>query len=57
MRAFRVGEASVVAPFQYSQIIWGCFYGMFLFATPLELYTLLGAAIIILSGWLVLKWP
>ncbi|OOG72922.1 EamA family transporter [Sinorhizobium sp. A49] len=57
VRAFRVGEASVVAPFQYSQIIWGCFYGMFLFATPLELYTLLGAAIIILSGWLVLKWP
>uniref|UniRef100_UPI003F497FD5 DMT family transporter n=1 Tax=Ensifer adhaerens TaxID=106592 RepID=UPI003F497FD5 len=55
VRAFRDGEASVVAPFQYSQIIWGCFYGIFLFATPLELYTLLGAAIIILSGWLVLK--
>nr|WP_173422514.1 DMT family transporter [Ensifer adhaerens] len=55
VRAFRVGEASVVAPFQYSQIIWGCLYGMFLFATPLEVYTLLGAAIIILSGWLVLK--
>ena len=55
VRAFRVGEASVVAPFQYSQIIWGCLYGVLLFATPVELHTLAGAAIIILSGWLVLK--
>jgi len=55
VRAFRVGEASVVAPFQYSQIIWGCLYGLVLFATPVEMHTLAGAAIIILSGWLVLK--
>jgi S-adenosylmethionine uptake transporter len=55
VRAFRVGEASVVAPFQYSQIIWGCLYGVFLFSTPVEMHTLIGAAIIILSGWLVLK--
>jgi S-adenosylmethionine uptake transporter len=55
VRAFRVGEASVVAPFQYSQIIWGCLYGVLLFATPVEAHTLVGAAIIILSGWLVLR--
>ena len=55
VRAFRVGEASVVAPFQYSQIIWGCLYGVFLFSTPVEMHTLMGAAIIIFSGWLVLK--
>ena len=55
VRAFRVGEASVVAPFQYSQIIWGCLYGVVLFSTPVEMHTLVGAAIIILSGWLVLK--
>ncbi len=55
VRAFRVGEASVVAPFQYSQIIWGCLYGTFLFSTPVEMHTLMGAAIIIFSGWLVLK--
>lgn len=55
VRAFRVGEASVVAPFQYSQIIWGCLYGVFVFSTPVEIHTLLGAAIIIFSGWLVLK--
>jgi S-adenosylmethionine uptake transporter len=55
VRAFRVGEASVVAPFQYSQIIWGCLYGALLFAAPVEPYTIAGAVIIIFSGWLVLK--
>lgn len=55
VRAFRIGDASVVAPFQYSQIIWGCLYGAVLFAAPVEIYTLIGAGIIIVSGWLVLR--
>ncbi|WP_246748887.1 DMT family transporter [Rhizobium setariae] len=55
VKAFRVGEASVVAPFQYSQIIWGSAFGLVLFGSPIELTTMLGAAIIILSGWLVLR--
>lgn len=55
IRAFRVAQASVVAPFQYSQIIWGCLYGALLFAAPIEIHTLAGAAVIIVSGWLVLK--
>ncbi|WP_426128658.1 hypothetical protein [Pararhizobium sp. PWRC1-1] len=55
MRAFRTGEASVVAPFQYSQIIWGCLFGALVFGAPVEIHTLAGAAIIIASGWLVLK--
>jgi S-adenosylmethionine uptake transporter len=55
IRAFRIAEASVVAPFQYSQIIWGCLYGALLFAAPIELHTLAGALIIVLSGWMVLK--
>lgn len=55
VRAFRMGDASVIAPFQYSQIIWGCLYGLLIFETPLEPFTLAGAAIIIFSGWLVLR--
>ncbi|MDW5315890.1 DMT family transporter [Rhizobium sp. PL01] len=55
VRAFRIGEASVVAPFQYSQIIWGCLAGALVFGGPVEIHTLAGAAIIIASGWLVLK--
>lgn len=55
VRAFRMGDASVIAPFQYSQIIWGCLYGLLIFNSPIEPFTLVGAAIIIFSGWLVLK--
>ena len=55
VRAFRIGDASVVAPFQYSQIVWGCLYGAMLFGAPVETYTIAGGIIIILSGWLVLK--
>ncbi|WP_455274330.1 DMT family transporter [Rhizobium herbae] len=55
VRAFRIGDASVIAPFQYSQIVWGCLYGALLFGAPVEIHTLAGAAIIIVSGWLVLK--
>lgn len=55
VRAFRIGDASVVAPFQYSQIVWGCLYGAVLFGAPIETYTIAGGAIIIVSGWLVLK--
>lgn len=55
VRAFRTGDASVVAPFQYSQLIWGCLYGALFFTAPIELHTLAGALVIILSGWLVLN--
>ncbi|WP_324762419.1 DMT family transporter [Sinorhizobium meliloti] len=55
VRAFRMGDASVVAPFQYSQIVWGCLYGALFFAAPIELHTVAGALVIVLSGWLVLK--
>jgi S-adenosylmethionine uptake transporter len=55
IRAFRIAEASVVAPFQYSQIIWGCLYGALLFSAAIEIHTLAGAVLIIVSGWLVLK--
>ncbi|WP_260682730.1 MULTISPECIES: hypothetical protein [Rhizobium] len=44
-----------MAPFQYRQIIWGCLYGALLLEAPGDPYTIAGALIIILSGWLVLK--
>ncbi len=55
VRAFRMGDASVIAPFPYSQIIWGCLYGLLIFNNPIEPFTLIGAVIIIFSGWLVLR--
>lgn len=48
--AYKAGEAVVVAPMQYSQIIWATFYGMMFFGETPDMQTLLGAAVIISSG-------
>lgn len=55
VKAFRLGSASVVAPVQYSQIIWGLIYGALLFNAPVEMHMLAGALVILISGWLVLN--
>lgn len=48
--AYRVGEATVVAPMQYSQIVWATFYGALIFSELPDTPTLVGAGIVILSG-------
>ncbi|MCG7628620.1 DMT family transporter [Epibacterium sp. MM17-32] len=48
--AYSFGEAAVVAPMQYSQIIWATIFGALLFDESVDLLTLVGAAIIIASG-------
>lgn len=48
--AYRSAEAAVIAPMQYSQIIWATVYGWFLFDEKLDLPTMLGASVIIASG-------
>ena len=54
--AYKSGEAIVVAPMQYSQIIWAAIFGYFIFSESVDLYTGLGAAIIIESGlYIVLR--
>ncbi|MDP1668843.1 DMT family transporter [Phaeovulum sp.] len=54
--AYRLGEAVIVAPMQYSQMLWAIGYGWFLFGESVDTYTLIGAAIIIASGlYIVLR--
>lgn len=48
--AYRAGEAAIVAPMQYSQIIWATIYGWFVFGEVLDRPTVIGAGIIIASG-------
>ncbi|WP_439957618.1 DMT family transporter [Paracoccus albicereus] len=48
--AYRTGEAAIVAPMQYSQILWATAYGWALFDERPDAATLLGAGIIIASG-------
>lgn len=54
--AYSIGEAAIVAPMQYSQILWASAYGFFFFSETIDRMTLLGAAIIIASGlYIVLR--
>jgi drug/metabolite transporter (DMT)-like permease len=49
-RAFQTTETSVAAPFQYVQLLWGLLFGLLLFNQGLDLWTGVGAAIIVSSG-------
>jgi drug/metabolite transporter (DMT)-like permease len=53
--AFSHGEASVVAPFEYSALAWGVAIDWILWHTLPDSYTLAGAAIIIGSGLYLLR--
>jgi drug/metabolite transporter (DMT)-like permease len=48
--AYRAGEAAIIAPMQYSQILWASLFGFLLFDEGVDLNTALGAAIVIASG-------
>ena len=48
--AYKTGEAAVVAPMHYSQMIWAIVYGFFFFDELPDQITMLGSAIIIGSG-------
>lgn len=54
--AYRRAEAVVVAPMQYSQMIWAIFYGYLIFDETPDEWTMIGAAVIIASGiYIVLR--
>src|SRR5258708_7328827 len=48
--AFRYADASVLAPFSYSQLVWVTILGFLIFGEVPDLWTLVGAAIIIATG-------
>jgi len=52
--AYRQAPAAVVAPFQYSQMIWGVLYGLVLFGDTIDAVTMAGAAVVIGSGLYIL---
>ncbi|MBD0864999.1 MAG: DMT family transporter [Rhodobacteraceae bacterium] len=54
--AYRTGEAAIVAPMQYSQILWAAVYGALFFNETSDIATGTGAVIIIASGlYIVLR--
>lgn len=50
IHAYRAASASVVAPMQYSQILWAVLFGALFFGETPDWNTAIGAAIIIASG-------
>lgn len=44
------GDSSMLAPLHYSQIVWGALIGYFFFQEVPEIWTFIGAGIIIISG-------
>lgn len=49
-RAFSATETALVAPFHYVQLLWGSIFGVVLFSNIPDLWTGLGAMIIVSSG-------
>jgi drug/metabolite transporter (DMT)-like permease len=48
--AYRQGDASVIAPFSYTQLIWAGLLGFSVFGTLPDGWTIVGAGIIVASG-------
>lgn len=54
--AYRIAPAIIVAPMQYSQIIWAVIYGWLFFGESVDFYTAAGSSVIIASGiYIVLR--
>ncbi len=53
--AYRLGDAIIVAPMQYSQIVWAAIFGAALFGEYPDLWTVVGVGVIALSGAYILK--
>ncbi|MBU9697648.1 DMT family transporter [Rhodobacteraceae bacterium HSP-20] len=56
IKAYRTAPAVIVAPMQYSQILWAAVFGTLFFDESIDLGTAIGSAIIIASGiYIVLR--
>jgi drug/metabolite transporter (DMT)-like permease len=49
-RAFAMTETALVAPFHYVQLLWGTVFGVLFFAAIPDVWTALGASVIVGSG-------
>ena len=51
---YQIAPTAVVAPMQYTQLIWGAIFGWLIWQEVPTVYTLIGAAILILCGWYII---
>ncbi|MGB2151370.1 MAG: DMT family transporter, partial [Parvibaculales bacterium] len=55
IRAFAMGEASVIAPVDYSRLIFAALAGWLVFASVPDIYTIIGASIIVVSSFYIVR--
>ncbi|MBM3521323.1 MAG: DMT family transporter [Alphaproteobacteria bacterium] len=55
IRAYAMAPSSTLAPFTYAEIAWSVLFGIVLFAEIPDVVTIVGVAVIIASGLLVLR--
>lgn len=55
IKALEVAQAVVVAPVHYTLLVWGTMYGYLVFAQLPDLWTWVGAAIIVATGFYTLQ--
>ena len=53
--AFRHAEASLLAPYTYTAIVWACLFGWVLWKEPLTLPVIAGTAVVIASNLFILR--
>ncbi|ADE38722.1 DMT family transporter [Candidatus Puniceispirillum marinum] len=53
--AFQNANAAIIAPMQYSQILWAGFFGLILFSDQVTISLVAGSALIIASGLYIVK--
>ncbi len=54
IQAYRTAEAQFVAPMQYSQMLWAVIFGSVWFGESIDQWVIVGSAIIVLSGLMVI---
>ena len=55
IRAFALGEASAIAPVDYSRLVFAALAGWVIFADVPDVYTILGASIIVASSFYIIR--
>jgi len=55
IRAFALGEASVIAPVDYSRLIFAALAGWLIFSDVPDIYTIIGALIIVGSSFYIVR--
>lgn len=55
IEALRLGEASAIAPYKYTALIWGALFGIVIWGDLPNLWMIVGAALIVISGLYLLR--